>query len=336
LDIEERPIPECPPDGLLAKVMACGICGSDVRNIFTGLKDGITDQIIGHEIAGSVVEAAPGLRFKKGDAIALAPDINCGECYYCKRGWVNLCSRHRMLGAHFPGGFAQYIAIPGEVLTRGFIEPIPPGMPWEHAAFAETAAAVLTCQKRIGLNLGDRVLVMGDGPVGCLHAEAARARGASLVMMAGLDRLALAASFGVDLLLDNRDPGTVRRRVMDATGGVGADAVICAAPIARVQEQAVELTRKRGVVVLYGGVPKDAPMTSLNSNIIHYNELSIVGAFSYPATGLSDALEAIAAGHIKPERYINMTLPLAKVWDGIEAARTGKALKVMLDPWAKE
>jgi L-iditol 2-dehydrogenase len=336
LDIEERPVPECPPDGLLVKVMACGICGSDVRNIFNGLKNGVTGQIIGHEIAGIVAEAAPGLRFHEGDAVALAPDISCCECYYCKRGWVNLCERHRMLGTHLPGGFAQYLAVPHDMLAHGFIEQIPAKMPWTHAAFAETVAAVLACQKRIGLSLGDHVLIMGDGPVGCLHAEAARAHGASLVMMVGLDRLALAAAFGADLLLDNHDPETVRRRVMEATNSVGADAVICAVPSANVQEQAVELARKRGMVVLYGGLPKDAPMTTLNSNLIHYNELSVVGSFSYPAAGLINALDAIASGHINPAKYINMTLPLTRVWDGVNALRTGGALKVMLDPWAKE
>lgn len=238
-----------------------------------------------------------------------------------------------MLGTHFPGGYAQYMALPGEVLTRGFVEPIPAGMKWEHAAFAETASAVLACQKRIGVGLGDRVLIIGDGPVGCLHAEIARARGASKVMMAGLDRLEFARSFAIDALMDNRNPEQVARTVREITGGIGADYVICAVPSVKVQQQALELCRKRGVMVIYGGVPKSNEQTQLNSNTIHYNEITVTGAFSYPATGLSEALDAIDAGKINAQAYISKVIPLRNVVEGMEMVQTGAALKVILDPW---
>jgi L-iditol 2-dehydrogenase len=394
--IERLPIPECPDGGALVRVMACGICGSDVRTYYNGLKGGAAEQIIGHEIAGEIVEAAPtrcgkrggfgrgaeaGLpyagggpenggagatgarrggigtenncgtgedeggpsgcargasRFRVGDRVALAPDISCGECYYCRRGLVNLCLRHRMLGTHLPGGFAQYVALPRDVLEHGFVEPVPAGMSWTHAAFAETVSAVLACQKRVGVSLGDRVLIIGDGPVGCLHAEAARARGASKVFIAGLDRLETAAGFQPDLLLDSRDPEGCREQVMRATGGIGVDFAICAVPDASAQERALALCRKRGVLVIYGGVPASAELSRLNSNAIHYGEITVTGSFSYPATGLADALSAIRAGHVRPERYISHVLPLREAARGIERLRSGKAIKIMLDPWARQ
>lgn len=334
MELERRPIPECPEDGLLLKVQACGICGGDVRNFHNGLKDGITNQIMGHEISGEVVEVGKReTRFQIGDALALAPDVSCGECWYCRRGLVNLCERHRMLGTHFPGGYAQYIALPGEVLAHGFVELIPVGMKWEYAAFAETASAVLACQKRIGVGLGDRVLIIGDGPVGCLHTEVAHARGAAKVMMAGLDRLDFARSFGVDLLMDNRNPDQVAYMVKEATGGIGADYVICAVPSVRVQQQALELCRKRGMVVIYGGVPRSDEQTRLNSNLIHYNEITVTGSFSYPATGLREALDAIDSGKINAQAYISRVIPLKDVLEGMELVRSGAALKVILNPW---
>ena len=85
IQVETRPIPVCPPDGLLVKVHFCGICGSDVRNYHNGLKGGVTNQIMGHEIAGEVVEAAPGTPFQVGDRVAMAPDVSCGSCWYCKQ-----------------------------------------------------------------------------------------------------------------------------------------------------------------------------------------------------------------------------------------------------------
>lgn len=332
--LEERPIPDCPADGLLLKVHACGICGSDVRNYHNGLKDGIKNQIPGHEIAGEIIAVGKDItQYKTGDRVALAPDISCGSCWFCKHGMINLCISHKMLGTHYPGGYAQYMAVPAEVLTNGFIEPIPENMPYEHAAFAETAAAVVACQKRINVSLGDRVLIIGDGPVGCLHAETAKARGASLVMMAGMDRLTLAEKFGCGLLLDNREPILVKEKVMEATNGLGADFVICAVPTVHVQQQALALCRKRGTVVIYGGVPKSKEISPLNSNLIHYNELTVTGSFSYPAAGLSDALEAIHHKHIHAEYYINKIVPLDKVKEGIETIEAGEALKVILSPW---
>lgn len=334
IQLEERPIPPCPEDGLLVKVHFCGICGGDVRNYSNGLKGGVVDRVMGHEIAGEVMEAgAKAGLFKVGDRVALAPDVSCGECWYCKRGLVNLCLNHKMLGTHYDGGFAQYLALPGEVLRRGFVEPIPEGMPYPHAAFAETASAVIACQKRIGVTLGTRMVIVGDGPVGCLHVEVARAMGAGQIIMVGMDKLELAKAFAPDILIKNDDAAKTVQTVLNATGGIGADVVMLAVPTAKVQQQGVEMARKRGTVVIYGGVPKTAEESQLNSNTIHYNEITVTGAFSYGATGLSDALDAIHAGQVSPEKYIGATVPLSGLEEGIGMSRRGEALKVMVDPW---
>ena len=335
LELCELPIPKCPRDGLLVKIHACGICGGDVRNYHNGLKGGVKNQIMGHEIAGEVIEVGENApRFKAGDRVALAPDVSCGNCWYCQRGMVNLCDHHRMLGTHFPGGYAQYIALTGEIITHGFVEPIPKDMPWEHAAFAETVSAVLACLKRVNVSLGDSILIIGDGPVGCLFIEAARAIGAAPIMLAGLDRLSLAESFQPDLLLDNRDPDAVEKAVMEVTDGVGADFVILALPSVRPQAQALSLARKRGTVVIYGGVPKHATETTLDSNLIHYAEITVSGAFSYPKTGLADALSAIHRGKISPDKYIGARVSLSRVVEGMEMIERGEALKVIINPWS--
>ena len=238
-----------------------------------------------------------------------------------------------MLGTHFPGGYAQYMAVPKEVLEHGFIEKIPDDMPFQHAAFAETASAVIACQKRINVSMGDSVLIIGDGPVGCLHTEVARARGADTVMVAGMDKLELAKEFHPDYLWDNHDPEKVRQGVMDATGGIGADFVIIAAPTTAPQKQALELVRKRGTVVIYGGAPSSADITSVSSNRIHYGEITLTGSFSYPAVGLHDALSAIYHQKIHADRYLGEKVSLENVVHGMELITQGKALKVMIDPW---
>jgi L-iditol 2-dehydrogenase len=274
-------------------------------------------------------------RFKEGDVIATAPDVSCGECYYCKHGLVNLCQHHRMLGTHFPGGFAEYMYLSDAVLSRGFVEPVPPGMSFDHAAFAEKVAAVYACQKRINVKPGDTIVIIGDGPVGCLHVEIARALGAAKVILLGLDKLALAKRFAPDLLLSNKDPGQVIEAVMEATSGIGADIVISAVPSVRPQRQALEMVRKRGIVVIYGGVPATARETTLDSNYIHYNEITVIGSFSYSATGLSDALSCIYSGKVFPDKYITDRVPLEGIVDGMKKMESGCALNIMVKPWKR-
>lgn len=332
---EEIPIPPCPKGGVLVKVYACGICGGDVRNFHNGLKGGVKNQIMGHEIAGRIIETDPDIsHLKTGDRVALAPDVSCGNCWYCKHGYVNLCSSHKMLGTHFPGGYAQYIALPEEVIKRGFVELIPDDMSYDHAAFAETASAVIACQKINNVSLGDTVVIIGDGPVGCLHIEVAKARGAKKIILIGMDKLELADRFHPDVMLSNKNPDEVVARVLEETNGLGADIVISAVPSVRPQQQALTMVRKRGRVIIYGGTPKAAETTTLNSNLIHYNEITITGAFSYPATGLADALSAISTNKINADMYLNKKVSLENVTAGMEMVTNGEALKVIIDPWA--
>ena len=325
--------PRADEGSIVVKVEACSLCGSDIRNFHGGLRGGIASQVMGHEIAGSVAQVGRGVeRFTIGDRVAIAPDVSCGTCYYCRRGWVNLCVNHRMIGTHWPGGFAQYLHLPAVILQHGMVHQMPVGLSFDHAALSEPASSVLAAQENAGIGLGDTVLVIGDGPVGCLHLEVARARGASRVIMVGLARLAQVVPFGPDHLIDaaTQDPVAEVKRLTD---GMGADVAIVATPVAKTQAQAVESVRKRGRVVLFGGLPKDNPATTLNGNLIHYNEISVVGAFSYPAWVHQRALEVIASGKIHAEKYFNKTVGLEGIVEGIREAESGRALKVLVKPW---
>lgn len=335
MTVRDIPLAPCGPDDIVIKVHGCGICGSDVRNYRAGLRknaNNIESQVMGHEFTGLVSETGTNVtRYKVGDAIAAAPDVSCGHCWYCRRGLVNICDNHRMLGVDWPGGFAEYVHIPGEVIERGMIHHIPEGVSLDDAAMSEPASSVIAAQENAGIGLGDTVLVIGDGPIGCLHVEIARARGSSRVFMSGVTRLKEAESFSPDLLMDGAKDDVVKM-VKDATGGLGVDFAICANPVASTQEQAVQAVRKRGTVILFGGLPKDKPMTSLDSNRIHYGEIKVVGAFSYPAVIHQKALLAIRDGFITPSKYITLTLPLDRTGEGFEAAVAGKALKVLIKP----
>lgn len=331
--VREVENPRCDSDGILVTVKACGICGSDIRNYHSGLKGNVERQIIGHEIGAVVEDVGKDVRrFAVGDHVAVAPDVSCGTCYYCRQGWVNLCVNHRMVGTHWPGGFAQYLHLPEVVLTHGMVHHMPQGMSFVDATLSEPASSVLASQERAGVGDGSTVLIIGDGPIGCLHVEVARARGASKVIVAGLTRLHLVPAFEPDVTIDAGSEDTVAR-TLEATAGGGVDVTICANPVAATQEQAVEAVRKRGTVVLFGGVPKTNPMTTLNSNLIHYNEITVTGAFSYPAEKHREALQLLNEGKITASRYVGKEVGLDGIVAGIKAAESGEALKVVVKPW---
>lgn len=155
------------------------------------------------------------------------------------------------------------------------------------------------------------------------------------MIMVGLMRLKEAERFEPDALIDASNQNPVEE-VHRLTDGFGVDVAICANPIASTQEQAVEAVRKRGRVVLFGGLQKASPMTSLNSNLIHYNELVVVGAFSYPPYVHQNALVAIRAGQIHPQKYYNFKVGLEQIGDAFAAAAAGTALKALVFPHGVE
>jgi L-iditol 2-dehydrogenase len=332
-EVVDVPEPALPEDGLILDVRACGLCGSDIRRWKEGPYPGSQDLISGHEVAG-VVAAVGGLvqDYAPGDRLAIAPDVHCGKCYYCQHGLYNLCDNLHLVGITpgYSGGFAQRMALSAEVLTNGIVHRIPAGMSDPHAALAEPLSSVLAAHAHANTSLGDTVLVMGAGPIGCLHIVAARARGAVVILSEpSQTRREMASAFAPDLILDPSQEDIVSR-VRQFTGGRGADLAICANPVAATHAQAVEAVRKGGRVVLFGGLPKSNPLTSLDANLIHYGEIQVVGSFSYHPTFHQQAIEVISGGKIPADQLITHSFTLDQINVAFNVAASGQALKVMI------
>ena len=232
----------------------------------------------------------------------------------------------------YPGGFAEKMVLTGEVLSNGIVHSMPEGLYFTHAAIAEPCCSVLAMHERAGTSLGDTVVVLGAGPIGCLHVAIAKARGASAIVSEPIQkRLEMAKAFHPDATIDATREDVVAR-VRELTGGLGADVVVCANPVASTQTQAVEMVRKRGTVVLFGGLPKANPMTTVDGNIIHYGEIEVVGAFSYHPTYHELALDLLNRGVIPADRLISDTFSLEKVGEAFEASASGDVIKVVVTP----
>jgi L-iditol 2-dehydrogenase len=327
------PVPECPPDGVLLAVRACGVCGSDLRRWKEGPAPGGTT-VPGHEFAGEVVAVGAEVAdYAVGDHLAVAPDVHCLSCWYCSVGLYNLCDEMTMIGITpgFNGGLAEYCVLPGHALAGGTVHKMPASLSWAQGALGEPLSSVQACHEDIGTTLGDTVLVMGAGPIGCLHTAIAHLRGARVILSEPNElRREMARPFAPELTLDPTAQDVVAE-VKAFTSGLGADSAICANPVAATHQQAVEAVRKKGNVVLFGGLPKAAPMTELDANRIHYDEIRVIGSFSYHPDYHLRALRLLERGQVDPDAIITHTFPLEQIDDVFRTVAAGEALKVMVE-----
>jgi len=333
IDLRDVSEPACPKDGLVLKVEACGICGSDLRRWRQGTSDNTVGIVPGHEIAGVVADVGPRAKgYAVGDRLAVAPDIHCGRCYYCQRGMYNLCDELHFLGVTegYPGGFAEKVVLPREVLTNGIVHRMHRDLSPIEGALAEPCSSVLAAHDKAGTSLDDTVLVIGAGPIGCLHVVVAQLRGAQVIVsQTSTKRRQLARGFAPEAVVDPRSED-LGERVRSLTDGLGADIVICANPVAETQAQAVEIVRKGGRVILFGGLPRAHPMTTLDGNRIHYGEINVVGGFSYPPRFHQLALDMMQRGLISADLIVTHTFSLGDIHAAFEVAASGQGLKVMV------
>ncbi|MBE9483116.1 MAG: alcohol dehydrogenase catalytic domain-containing protein, partial [Chloroflexi bacterium] len=195
LVITQIPDPEPPAKGLVVKVEACSICATDIKMFKHGHRDLVYPRILGHEVAGVVIKTGTGdIPFRNGERVQIAPGITCNACPACQQGASNQCDHIGILGFTHHGGFAQYLLVPAESVACGAVNLIPSGLTFVEATFAEPLACCLNGQELVHLDSRDTVLILGAGPMGCLHTMLARAKGVRQILLAerSLKRIILA------------------------------------------------------------------------------------------------------------------------------------------------
>ncbi|MGQ9622999.1 MAG: alcohol dehydrogenase catalytic domain-containing protein [Candidatus Caldatribacteriaceae bacterium] len=337
MEIQNVPRPSCSEEGMVVKVEACGLCGSDLRTYQSGHPRVNPPWVIGHEVAGVVVEVGQRVNsFQEGDRVAVAPPVYCGRCWYCRRGKYYLCLYQRELAQAWPGGFAEYMAIPPEALAFGSIHKIPDGLSFEEAAISEPASSCINAHEIANTSLEDIVVVIGAGPIGCFHVEIARARGAKKIILLEISetRLKLAKEkFSPDHTIQNiGNPSNYIEKVWELTDGLGASVVVVACPSGDAQRDAIEMAAKGGRVLLFGGLPKNQRQVLFDSNLIHYRGLHVIGTTTFSPKHHEMALDMFNTKKIHAKEYITHVLPLERFREGIEAIQKGEALKVVLKP----
>lgn len=334
LRVEDAEVPEAGPGGLVIGVRTCSTCGTDAKIFRFGHHHISLPRVLGHEVAGEIAEVGPEIHdWSLGDRVQVIAAIPCGVCHYCRRGQETVCEDLESIGYQYDGGFGEFMWVPPKVLQRDGVNRIPDHVPFEAASLTEPLACVLNGQEIAQVGRGDVVAVLGAGPIGCLHVRLARARGARTIVLADInqDRLDLAARAEPDAAIDSskEDPIDAVRKLTD---GRGADVVITATGVGQAQEQALEMTAPRGRISLFGGLPKDNSAIRLDSNLVHYRELSIFGAYGSAPRHNRDALSLIANGGVRVDDLITHRMPLEDVLGAIETVRVGGGLKVVIEP----
>ncbi|ADD41839.1 zinc-dependent dehydrogenase [Stackebrandtia nassauensis] len=333
--IEDAPAPSPGPGEVLLRVGACSTCGTDVKISRFGHHHIVPPRVMGHEIAGEIAELGDGVAdWAVGDRVQVIAAIPCGQCEICKAGRMTVCPNQESMGYHYDGGFASHVVVPAKVLAVDGLNRIPEELSFAEASVAEPLACVLNGQELARVGVGDDVLVIGSGPIGCLHVRLARARGASRVFLADLSRKRLDLAAGIvspDATICSGDTDLVEA-VAELTGGRGIDVAIVAAASGAAQEQALLTAARGGRVSLFGGLPKDNPVISLDANLVHYRELTVVGANGSSPAHNAEALRLIASGAVNVADLITHRLPLDRAIEAFDIVAGGEAIKVTIEP----
>ena len=250
-----------------------------------------------------------------------------------RSGANNLCLQRGRVGGRAQGGFAELRPVLASAVSGGFVLTLPPSLSAEAATLIEPLACVINGNEKLEFELGTTVAILGSGPIGALHLLLAKMRGAASVTMVDLsdDRLAMVKGFGADHLVNGKVADPVAS-VREIYGGAGADVVVVACVSASAQVQAVEMAARRGQVLMFAGLPESAPTATLNTNLIHYNELNLLGARSSVKRHWELALDLLVSGRVNGDAIVNKSVSLDRIQDGFNMVKAGTALKVAVKP----
>ncbi len=326
--LEEMPTPNIGPGELLVKVVASGICGSDVMEWYRIKK---APRVLGHEIAGEIVEIGEGVKdFKIGDRVFVSHHVPCNTCYYCLNGHHTVCDTLRTTNFD-PGGFAEYIRVPRINVDRGvFI--LPADISFEEGVFIEPLACVLRGQRLAKFRPGQSVFIIGSGISGVLHIAVARASGAGKVIASDINeyRLKSAKRFGADETIEAKEVNS--KKIREINQGHLSDLVIVCAGSIIAYRQALETVERGGTVLCFA--PLEPGLNFVFPLFDFWNDgITLLPTYGGAPSDILQAIELIRAHCLPLKEMITHRLPLAETGVGFKLVEEAKeSIKVLIEP----
>ncbi len=332
LELTEMPEPALGEDDVLVRVGACGICGSDIHGLDGSTGRRIPPLVMGHEAAGTIAATGRNVTsYKPGDRVTFDSMVSCGQCFFCRRGEINLCESRQVLGVSCGdyrrhGAFAEYVAVPQNILY-----PLPDNLPFEYAAMIEPVSIAVHAVNLTPLELGATAVVVGSGMIGLLTIQAARIAGCSRVFAVDLEdsKLELAKQLGAEEGFNPRGCDVVKE-IQARTGGRGADVAFEAVGATEPVRTAIAAVRKGGTVTLIGNIK---PTIELPLQQVVTREVRLQGTCGscgeYPA-----CIDLLSRGLIRVDPFISAKVPLSEgaAWFSRLYRNEPNLMKVILQP----
>jgi L-iditol 2-dehydrogenase len=328
--LEELPIPRAGTGELLLKIHSSGICGSDVMEWYRIHKAPL---VLGHEIAGEVVEVGEGVKtFSVGDRVTATHHVPCFTCHYCLSGHETVCDM-LLSGTHFaPGGFGEYVRLPAINVERGTWK-IPAEVSFDEATFVEPLACVLRGLRAAGFKPTQRLLVLGSGISGLLYVALAHALGAGLIVATDLSayRRDAATRFGADQALDAHQDVSAEFRRLNL--GLGADAVVVTTGATSALEQAMDAVERGGTVLFFAPTAQGATVPLSVNNLFWRRDITLTTSYAGSPADCVTALELLRMKRMPIEAMITHRFALADTGEGFKLVEKGDdSIKIIIRP----
>jgi L-iditol 2-dehydrogenase len=333
--VETVPVPHIEAGEVLIRVHTCGICGTDLKKIHTGSHS--APRIFGHETSGVIAEVAEDVEgFAVGDRVMVFHHIPCGECFYCRRKVFAQCPVYKKVGctAGFEpsgGGFAEYVRVMDWIVRRGLVK-IPDGVSFEQAAFVEPVNTCLKGVEALGLQPGEAVLVIGQGPIGIILASLARRKGARVIASdLYRQRLTMSEAYQIHETIDASGAdlvGEVRAR----TEGRGADAVMLAVGGNGLIRPAMDAARYGGRVMLFAQTARG--QATIDPAAVCVDEKTLMGSYSASVELQDASARLVFSGEIDLAGLISHRFPLSEAVEAVELASNPRpdSMKIVIQP----
>jgi L-iditol 2-dehydrogenase len=312
LQIETVDVPAIGRGDVLVRVRAALTCGTDVKVFRRGYHARmiVPPALFGHELGGDIVAMGDEVRgFKVGDRVVAANSAPCGECFYCRHNQENLCEDLLFNN----GAYAEFIRIPSRIVRKNMYH-VPDHVSYQDAALVEPLACVLRGLEETGVLPGDNLAVIGLGPIGMMFVRMAKKVYGARVIAIGrrTGQLERAEALGADAVVLNDGSVDTIAAVRSLTSGRGADVVIEAVGVPEIWQLAINLLRRGGVVNFFGGCPEGTNL-ELDTNLLHYSELTCKASFHHTPALIRKALDVVARGYISAKDFVNRVEPLANL-----------------------
>ncbi len=326
--LEEMPEPVIGPGEILVRVMASGICGSDVLEWYRIKKAPI---VLGHEITGEVASVAPGVtKFKPGDRVFVSHHVPCNTCWYCLHGNHTVCETLHTTNFQ-PGGFSEYLRVPAINVDRGTFL-LPDELSYEDGAFIEPLACAIRGQRMAGFQPGQTMLILGSGISGLLHLLLGRAMGAGRIITTDTQdfRLDMARELGADAVVNARDDVPARIRALN--GNRPADLVIVCTGALPAFQQALASVDRAGTVLCFATTDPGVEL-SIPLNDFWRNGIRVLPSYANSPYDAEVAIQLLRTGKIPVGKMITHRLGLAETGHGFQLmAQPGSSMKIIIEP----